>query len=214
MTKIAAIPTTYKNVRFRSRLESNWARWLDDQEIVWSYEPEGFKIGGVWYLPDFYLPEINTIIEVKGVIQGLEKAYALFEAIQKLNYNEAIKEWYRLDAKERKDWYQAHFAESQVYSFPKYLRARDSFSKYLFLLGGSPVPALYNIHETSWYCYGICSDCHHSWICTCEDSYTCRICGVHHGDHDVEALWFSEYPLLKPPLEWIKLKEEKTGEQY
>ncbi len=200
MMKIKAIPTTYNGVNFRSKLEASWAMWLDEQKIVWSYEPEGFDIGGVWYLPDFYLPEINTIIEVKGALQGLEKAFALFKAIDKLNYNEAIKEWTQLAEIEQKDSSPHDFAEGQMFSFPKYL----------FLLGGSPVPALYNIHNTSGYRLGHCSDCHHRWICNTEQSYTCRVCGVHHGDHDVgEGYWSQDYPLLKTPLEWVRLKEEK-----
>jgi len=69
---IAAIETSYKGYRFRSRLEARWAVFFDAMEIKWVYEPEGFKKdddlhGTINYLPDFYLPEINVWVEVKSL---------------------------------------------------------------------------------------------------------------------------------------------------
>ena len=52
---------------FRSRLEADWANTLDQLRIRWSYEPELFTLpNGAQYLPDFYLPELSTWLEVKG----------------------------------------------------------------------------------------------------------------------------------------------------
>lgn len=48
-----AIETIYKNFRFRSRLEARWAIYFDWLGLNWEYEPEGFDLNGVWYLPDF-----------------------------------------------------------------------------------------------------------------------------------------------------------------
>lgn len=69
---IAAIETSYKGYRFRSRLEARWAVFFDVMKIKWVYEPEGFKkdcdyCGTINYLPDFYLSEINVWVEVKGL---------------------------------------------------------------------------------------------------------------------------------------------------
>lgn len=68
-----AIETTYKGYRFRSRLEARWAVFFDALEIPWQYEPEGFEKADpdneervVRYLPDFYLPQSGTWVEVKG----------------------------------------------------------------------------------------------------------------------------------------------------
>jgi hypothetical protein len=66
-----AIETNYKGYRFRSRLEARWAVFFDAMRIEWMYEPEGFESttadgGGVRYLPDFYLPQSGTWVEVKG----------------------------------------------------------------------------------------------------------------------------------------------------
>lgn len=69
MGQIRAIETEYNGYRFRSRLEARWAVFFDALGIQYEYEPEGFDLGdGVWYLPDFYLPEINggVYVEVKG----------------------------------------------------------------------------------------------------------------------------------------------------
>lgn len=77
------IPTKYKGIKFKSKLESKWAKWLDDVNIVWDYETQGFKLKNCWYLPDFYLPEINTIIEVKGAMDRIEKPYYLMGEIKK-----------------------------------------------------------------------------------------------------------------------------------
>jgi hypothetical protein len=62
---IKAIETIYKGYRFRSRLEARWAVFFDALGIPWEYEKEGFNINGKYYLPDFYLPEIDTYIEIK-----------------------------------------------------------------------------------------------------------------------------------------------------
>jgi hypothetical protein len=63
----------------RSRLEVRYAKFFDQHRLNWSYEPEGFQITGIRYLPDFYLPDIKTIVEVKGVLDetDAEKLSAL-----------------------------------------------------------------------------------------------------------------------------------------
>ena len=70
MTKvIKAIPTTYKGIEFRSKLEAKYAQALDMLGIVWEYEGHGFRFDdGTCYSPDFYMPEIDTYLEVKGVM--------------------------------------------------------------------------------------------------------------------------------------------------
>lgn len=66
-TGIKAIETKYKGYRFRSRLEARWAVFLDDLKIIWEYEKEGFHLEGVGsYLPDFWLPDFNAWLEIKG----------------------------------------------------------------------------------------------------------------------------------------------------
>lgn len=63
---IKAIETIYDGYRFRSRLEARWALFLNELGWSWSYEKEGFELeDGTWYLPDFYIPSLNTWLEVK-----------------------------------------------------------------------------------------------------------------------------------------------------
>lgn len=63
---VKAIETRYKGYRFRSRLEARWAVFFDALGVQWDYEIEGFELGIAGrYLPDFYLPQIGTYVEIK-----------------------------------------------------------------------------------------------------------------------------------------------------
>ena len=62
---IKAIETSYGGYRFRSRLEARWAVFFDSMKWEWEYEKEGFNLGGICYLPDFWLPKIGAWAEVK-----------------------------------------------------------------------------------------------------------------------------------------------------
>lgn len=64
--EIRPIETVYNGYRFRSRLEARWAVFFDAAGIEYQYEPEGFNIDGVYYLPDFYLPNDDVWVEIKG----------------------------------------------------------------------------------------------------------------------------------------------------
>lgn len=72
MSGIKPIETYYKGYRFRSRLEARWAILLDHLNAEWEYEPEGFDMDGLYYLPDFKVTNHagrggkEIWIEVKG----------------------------------------------------------------------------------------------------------------------------------------------------
>jgi hypothetical protein len=81
-----AIETLYAGCRFRSRLESRWAVFFDTLGIQWEYEKEGFVLEGIKYLPDFWLPEQDCWVEIKGQSptgDELEKARLLALYTQK-----------------------------------------------------------------------------------------------------------------------------------
>lgn len=61
-SKIAAIPTMYKGVQFRSRLEAKWAYFYDLIGWKWLYEP--FDLNG--WIPDF-LVNNELLIEIKPI---------------------------------------------------------------------------------------------------------------------------------------------------
>jgi|HubBroStandDraft_2_1064218.scaffolds.fasta_scaffold78708_3 hypothetical protein len=61
------IETWFNGTRFRSRTEARWAVFFSASGIRYEYEKEGYDLGGgVWYLPDFWLPDLNRWFEVKG----------------------------------------------------------------------------------------------------------------------------------------------------
>jgi hypothetical protein len=66
MNDLKPIETKYKGYTFRSRTEARWAVFFDAVGMQWEYEKEGYDLGnGIYYLPDFWMPEINTWIEIK-----------------------------------------------------------------------------------------------------------------------------------------------------
>jgi hypothetical protein len=62
------VPTHYNGYHFRSRLEARWAVFFDALGIAYEYEKEGYDLGDVGrYLPDFWLPQQQVWVEIKGV---------------------------------------------------------------------------------------------------------------------------------------------------
>lgn len=72
MPEIAAIPTMYRGVRFRSRLEARWACFFNSLGYRWSYE----ALELTQYVPDFTIEEDRydgnciSIVEVKPISHG------------------------------------------------------------------------------------------------------------------------------------------------
>lgn len=57
----------YKGIFMRSPWEIIYAKYLDKNKIKWKYECKIFKFkNGQKYVPDFYLPETDEWIEIKG----------------------------------------------------------------------------------------------------------------------------------------------------
>jgi hypothetical protein len=62
--EIAAIPTQYNGINFRSRLEARWAAMFDLLDWEWTYEPVDFD----GWIPDFAIHGERVIyVEVKPV---------------------------------------------------------------------------------------------------------------------------------------------------
>ena len=61
-----SLSTLYADNYFRSRLEARWAVFFDCLGVKWRYEIEGFSCGDFGeYLPDFWLPDLKAIVEIK-----------------------------------------------------------------------------------------------------------------------------------------------------
>lgn len=59
----------YKGVKLKGSWEVLVAQWLDSNNIKWEHETKSFEYewnGVRKYYPDFYLPELDLYIEVKG----------------------------------------------------------------------------------------------------------------------------------------------------
>ena len=72
MGGVKAIETVYKGFKFRSRLEARWAVFFDAMKWEWRYEPQGYEFDGERYLPDFWVPQLLSWVEVKGVLDAGE----------------------------------------------------------------------------------------------------------------------------------------------
>lgn len=71
-----AIQTEYKDILFRSRLESRWAVLFDALNLVWVYEPECFELSnGLKYTPDFYIEKYDIYVEIKPNFDWLKEKY-------------------------------------------------------------------------------------------------------------------------------------------
>ena len=61
----------YNNIWMRSSWEVKYAKYLDEHNIKWLYESKTFDLGDCTYTPDFYLPETDTYVEIKGYLRKI-----------------------------------------------------------------------------------------------------------------------------------------------
>lgn len=79
-TKIGARKGVYNNIAMRSGWEIKYAKYLDKQGIKWLYESKTFDLGDTTYTPDFYIPEWDCYIEIKGYWRkDAKKKFKLFK---------------------------------------------------------------------------------------------------------------------------------------
>jgi predicted AAA+ superfamily ATPase len=80
-----ANPVEWNGMKFRSKLESLVARELLKLKIQFVHELEGFSDGETLYLPDFYLPQQDCLLEVKPreYLSEVESKRRLIERIGK-----------------------------------------------------------------------------------------------------------------------------------
>ena len=75
----------YKGILMRSTWEVKYAKYLDKNDIKWQYESKTFDLDNTTYTPDFYLPETDTYIEIKG--RWRDDAKKKFKKFQKKYYS-------------------------------------------------------------------------------------------------------------------------------
>lgn len=75
----------YKGIKFRSSWEVAYAKYLTKKNIKWQYESKTFDLGNTTYTPDFYLPESDTYVEIKGWWRDdAKKKFKMFKKIYKI----------------------------------------------------------------------------------------------------------------------------------
>ena len=67
-----ALEIEYKGCKFRSRLEAQWAVFFETMEFVWEYIKPRYIEAKSIYLPDFYLAEKNTWIQISNKTPSVE----------------------------------------------------------------------------------------------------------------------------------------------
>jgi len=84
----------YKNIWMRSSYELKFAKFLDLSDYKWKYESKTFDLGNTTYTPDFYIPEWDLHIEIKGWWKDdAKKKFKLFKKLySKVNIKILMKE--------------------------------------------------------------------------------------------------------------------------
>jgi hypothetical protein len=166
---VKAIPTKYRGVNFRSRLEAKWAIVFDELGWRWDYEP--IDLAG--YIPDFILSLAggHMLVEVKPAL-SIEELHDATPKIMASGWNkEALVVGARL--------------------FPEH----DAIGLLQERMGCEDDKTLEPWWEPAWvFRCGM-----HNGIGFCHSIglYTCRVCGDGDGDHhlgmnetqDLEIAW-------------------------
>lgn len=66
------IETRFRGYHFRSRLEARWYVFFEALGLRAEYEPQGFVTSSGAYLPDFFVNEWRTWIEIKPWLASTE----------------------------------------------------------------------------------------------------------------------------------------------
>jgi len=173
---IKAKPGYYKGIWMDAATERKTAQALDNFGIKWKYHPSepGYMLSnGLWYSPDFWLPDAKMYIECKdkpspaamGKAYGLvfDKEYPVL--VIGYDWSKFFKYWYDMKPGELSD---------------------EDIEK----MGGNPEIVCYS-NELF---LARCRFCGKYWFVAVEDSYTCACCGEYDGDgifdeiHDLDGI--------------------------
>lgn len=70
----------YKGIWMRSSWEVAYAKYLTKNKTKWEYESKTFDLGKYRYIPDFYLLDSDTYVEIKGRwFPGMKNKFRLFQ---------------------------------------------------------------------------------------------------------------------------------------
>jgi hypothetical protein len=159
--RIKAIPTKYREVTFRSRMEATFAIWCDQNRFKWVYEPEGLTNGRQRYLPDFLLPDSKMLVEIKPaiVIAETSKLDMFFESDGFDDYALVVIEMNN------------NRMEVLQYAAPAQHGCRSGWAI-----------------DEEIYLVGVCYRCRSFLINAQNDSWMCPGCGFYDGDETIVTL--------------------------
>ena len=161
-----AIPTLWRGVQFRSRLEARWAAFFTQLGWSWEYEPVDFN----GYIPDFVLKFPNpTFVEVKPFFHHADPV--IRQAIEKAA------------ASGMKD---GHFDQgTNIYHPGQELLVVGAtlFDNWCQSGGESCIAVgLLGISDSGFAQVGVCCSCHRFSYYSEFGSFHCRVCGNHDGN--------------------------------
>ena len=178
MTKgIKAIPTVYKGVEYRSKLEAVVAQAFDRMGLEYEYEPRIFindsyvnvSYGVHQYKPDFYLPGCNTWAEVAGEWDAQHRQNARVFLADVGCYG-----WY-LDEADSKHDVAPETSLTAWKEWPRFIAVLGNDGR----LSTSAVGKDGDLWDLM---ICICDDCGRIYFCTENDYWGCPYCGGYHGN--------------------------------
>lgn len=189
MNRLKAIPQTYNGVQLRSKTEKLCAMELDRMGFRWEYEPEGVDLDGLWYLPDFWLPECKMFIECKGIWDppSQKKVHALWKASLPLGITVGAAELsgqaihFGLVRPTPGDvFFWSKSPDSKPHSYSAYRDAELEYSQ-------DKISAV------------MCLECGRPWFFTQTGSYMCLNCNGGDGDHHMGSeVWWNPNRAPRP----------------
>jgi len=158
MERIKAIPTWYKGIQYRSKLEAEWAKFFDYLGIPYLYESEGgYELSdGTKYCPDFYLPDSKQWVEVKGIMTQTDE--------------HKIEQF----CKDTEQDIVVALPDGEFYMYDMRFYGKNS---------DKPALSKYSKGETFINRCVVCGK--HSFMNSI-GSYNCQICGAYDGDHLID----------------------------
>lgn len=73
---------SHRGYILRSYTELMWARLMDSIGLFYLYEPHLIRLQGCSYLPDFYLPDADMYLEVKGTFATDEEKWKAEQVLE------------------------------------------------------------------------------------------------------------------------------------
>ena len=182
------IETTYKGLRFRSRLEARVAVLLDEAKIKYLYEPEGFVFeDGTTYLPDFYLPNMDMFLECKGIMSDKDETkmcnLAKETGKEIVIFGSDLIPWIGFYVDDRQEWY------------PTYEKGPGLITDCGFIAK--------------------CNKCHQVYFAAINGDWSCKCCGYHteYNYATCKFLYDGEPDLLNyEPIKKARSKRFEFGE--